>query len=79
MFVHDFLINSAERFPYKEAIIHGGTTYSYAEVLAAAESIAKLLLECNYHVLAEIILLDNTVRILLHLRDFVGVSTKISQ
>jgi len=49
MFVHDFLINSAERFPYKEAIIHGGTTYSYAEVLAAAESIAKLLLECNYH------------------------------
>ncbi len=47
MLVHDFLINSANRFPNKDAIIHGAKRYTYAEVLAEANKLSCWLLERN--------------------------------
>jgi len=47
MFVHDFLLNSAKRFPDKDVIIHAGERFTYTELLAASCSISNWLLKSN--------------------------------
>lgn len=41
--VHDYLIRSAERFPERTAIVHGGRRISYAELLSKASSVSAWL------------------------------------
>ena len=43
MLIQDFLFKSTERFPDKEAIIHAGRRYHYAEILTASLAIANWL------------------------------------
>ncbi|WKZ32614.1 MAG: class I adenylate-forming enzyme family protein [Thermodesulfobacteriota bacterium] len=43
MLVHDYLIRSAERFPEKIALVHGGRRTSYSELLSAASSVSAWL------------------------------------
>lgn len=47
MHVHDFLRNSAKRFPQKDAIIHAGKRYTYFRVLSTSASISSWLLKRN--------------------------------
>jgi len=47
MFVHDFLCNSAKRFPQKDAIIHVNNRYTYTEVLTTSSTVSSWLLKMN--------------------------------
>ena len=48
MLVHDFLINSANRFPDKEALLHAGKRYTYSQILSGARTISNLLQQHEY-------------------------------
>ena len=43
MLVHDFLINSARKFPKKTAVIYGGKSATYQEIIATARNKAAWL------------------------------------
>ena len=47
MLVHDFLINSGKEFPEKTAVIHGGKSQTYGEILAMSQARAAWLGSLN--------------------------------
>ena len=71
MLIHDYLINSAKRFPDKEAIIAGDRKASYGDILRDSYNVASWLIENDLKVGDRVaILLDEPVE---YVKSYFGI------